>query len=112
MVFLSNFLVVSFSGFPGNAEAWNTLLPTEVKGLPGNYVDGIELIFRLQGQFPQLEACVFESGNTSPPKRRSIGEFLEEVIFAVHDSPCGARLFLSAILDTGKWVVKFIVHIE
>jgi hypothetical protein len=111
-VFLSNSLVVSFSGFPGDAEARKILLPTEVKGLSGNYVDGIELIFRFPSQLPQLEARAFESRNTAPPQRRSIGEFLEEVIFAVHDSPCGTRLFLRVILDTGKWVVKFIVRIE
>jgi hypothetical protein len=82
--FLGNFLVASFPGFPGNAEAWNILLPIEVKGLPGKYVDGIELIFRPPGQLPQLEACVFESRNASPPKRRSIGEFLEKIIFVFH----------------------------
>jgi len=89
------------------------MLVAEAKRLSARYVDCIKLVIRFAGQFVQMDTRVAESRNRSPPKGRTIGESLKEVIFTSHTSPpkpIGS--YTETMLTTANLIVKFIISIE
>jgi hypothetical protein len=89
------------------------MLAVEAKRLSARYVDCIKLVIRFAGQFVQMDTRIAESRNRSPPKGRTIGESLKEVIFTSHTSPPKPIGFYTEImLTTANLIVKFIISIE
>jgi hypothetical protein len=93
--------IASASSFSRGAEAEHASHTAEVKCLSGSYVDCVELVFRPAGQFVQVESRVPESRNRNPPKRRTIGELLKQVILTNHRSLRDVRLLGNAYVRRG-----------
>ena len=100
---LGELFLASASSFSRGAEAEHMSRTTEVKCLSGSYVNCVELVFRSAGQFVQVESRVPESRNRNPPKRRTIGELLKQVILANHRSLRDVRLLGNANIRRG-WI--------
>lgn len=48
---------------------------------------GVKLVWGNSGQVAHVPVRAFKSNYTSSPKRRTIGELLEQIVFMVHRSP-------------------------
>jgi hypothetical protein len=66
----------------------------EVQGdnFPVHHVHSVELVLGAPGQINHVKTRAFESNYASPPKGRTIGELLEQIVFVVHGSPFLATL--------------------